>query len=111
MASNRIENISTGLDDNTVAELNLANNRVGEFKQVLNLSRIETLLGIFRSALWRQSICNLCNYQTYVLYHLGQLTTLDSMYISGNQSTCRGIHEKENVIQHENKNGNGMPQM
>ena len=44
LASNRIENISTGLDGSLkLAELNLADNLVGEFKQVLNLGRCETL--------------------------------------------------------------------
>jgi hypothetical protein len=27
-------------------------------------------------------ICNLCNYQTYVLYHLPNLGKLDTLYIS-----------------------------
>lgn len=85
LASNRIQNISTGLDGNAqLAELNLANNLVGEFKQVLNLSRCETLrtLSFSDPHYGDNPLCNLCNYQTYVLYHLGQLTTLDSMYIS-----------------------------
>ena len=85
LASNKIENIGTGLDDNhQLAELNLSNNKVGEFKQVLNLSRIETLrtLAFSDPHYGDNPICNLCNYQTYVLYHLGQLTNLDSMYIS-----------------------------
>jgi hypothetical protein len=85
LASNRIETVSTGLDGNTqLAELNLADNLVGEFKQVLNLSRCETLrtLSFSDPHYGDNPLCNLCNYQTYVLYHLGQLTTLDSMYIS-----------------------------
>ena len=85
LASNRIENILTGLDDNLqLAELNMAANKVGEFKQVLNLSRCKTLRTLFFSDphYGENPMCNLCNYQTFVLYHLKQLTALDSMYIS-----------------------------
>jgi Leucine-rich repeat (LRR) protein len=85
LASNRIKYISTGLDGSTqLAEVNLADNLVGEFKQVLNLGRCETLrtLSFSDPHYGGNPLCNLCNYQTYVLYHLGQLTTLDSMYIS-----------------------------
>ena len=81
LADNRIENISTGLDDNPqLAELNLSANLVGEFKQVLNLSRCETLrtLSFSDPHYGDNPLCNLCNYQTYVLYHLGQVSNSNS---------------------------------
>eukprot|EP00949_MAST-11_sp_MAST-11-sp1_P004981 g4981.t1 len=84
-AENQIDSIGTALDKCTsLAELNLADNKVGSFKEILNLTRQLALRSMCFSDphFGDNPVCNLCNYQTYVLYHLNQLTSLDTMYIS-----------------------------
>lgn len=68
----------------SLEELNISNNRVGNFKEVLNLNRLPNLKTCtFQDAHYGDNpICNLCNYQTYVLYHLPSLTRLDTLLIS-----------------------------
>lgn len=54
-------------------------------------------------------ICNLCNYQTYVLYHLRNIYKLDTLIISEEAKSFAEvlfkqiighIHEEENVLQY-----------
>jgi Leucine-rich repeat (LRR) protein len=85
LASNRIECIGMSLDGLVqLEELNISNNRIGNFKEVLNLNRLPNLrVCTFQDPHYGENpICNLCNYQTYVLYHLPNLTKLDTLYIS-----------------------------
>jgi Leucine-rich repeat (LRR) protein len=85
LASNRIESIGMSLDGLvSLEELNISNNKIGNFKEVLNLNRLPNLrICTFQDPHYGENpICNLCNYQTYVLYHLPNLTKLDTLYIS-----------------------------
>ena len=85
VANNRLTKIGTTLDSNNrLAELNLAGNQIGAFKEVLNLTRTLSLRSLCLSDphFGDNPACLLCNYQTYVLYHLNQLSSLDTMLIS-----------------------------
>ena len=85
VANNRLSKIGTSLDNNNkLAELNLAGNNIGAFKEILNLTRILSLrsLSLSDPHFGDNPACLLCNYQTYVLYHLNQLSSLDTMLIS-----------------------------
>ncbi|UPR04217.1 leucine-rich repeat domain-contataining protein [Chloropicon primus] len=66
--------------------LNLAGNRIGSFKEVSNLSpyRLPKLKCLFfADPLWGHCpMTSLCNYQTYVLFILQQIESLDSIFIS-----------------------------
>lgn len=77
----------------SLAELNLSSNRIGNFKELLNINRLPSLKSatFFDPHYGENPICNLCNYQvcvkflyeqTYVLYHLPNLTKLDTLEIS-----------------------------
>jgi hypothetical protein len=66
VAGNKIETIGTGLDSLfDLKELNLANNRIGNFKELLNLNRLPGLksAAFFDPHFGENPICNLCNYQ------------------------------------------------
>lgn len=85
LAMNKIETIGVGFDGlHSLKDLNLSSNRIGNFKEVLNLNRLPALqYASFSDANYGENpICNLCNYQTYVLFHLPKLFKLDTMHIS-----------------------------
>jgi Leucine-rich repeat (LRR) protein len=85
ISQNRIDSIGTGLDGlHSLHELNISANKVGNFKEVLNLNRLTKLQScIFSDPHYGDNpICNLCNYQTYILYHLPNLNRLDTMLLS-----------------------------
>jgi hypothetical protein len=85
LACNKIENIRAGLDGmENLYEINLAANKLGNFKELLNINRISSLkvATFFDPHYGENPICNLCNYQTYVLYHLPNLIKLDTLLIS-----------------------------
>ena len=85
MAKNNIESIGIGLDGlSKLRDLNISANRIGNFKEVLNLNRLPNLeICTFSDPHFGENpICTLCNYQTYVLFHLPKLTKLDTMIIS-----------------------------
>eukprot|EP00945_MAST-04E_sp_MAST-4E-sp1_P005291 g5291.t1 len=85
VANNNLSAIGTTLDSNRhLAELNLSGNQIGAFKEVLNLTRSVSLRSLCLSDphFGDNPACLLCNYQTYVLYHLNQLSSLDTMLIS-----------------------------
>ena len=85
IAGNHIEQIGIGLDGLvSLSQLNLAANRIGNFKEVLNLNRLPCLsVCTFNDPHYGDNpICNLCNYSTYVLYHLPRLYRLDTEMIS-----------------------------
>ena len=65
LAQNNIENIGIGLDGLTaLKELNLSQNRIGNFKEVLNLNRLPNLTSCsFLDPHYGENpICSLCNY-------------------------------------------------
>ena len=85
LAKNNIECIGIGLDGLvSLKELNLSANRIGNFKEVLNLNRLPNLsICTFSDPHYGENpICSLCNYQTYVLFHLPKLVRLDTMIVS-----------------------------
>ena len=72
LAGNRLETIGMSLDSLVALEdLNISANRIGNFKEVLNLNRLPNLkVCTFQDPHYGDNpICNLCNYQTFVLYH------------------------------------------
>jgi Leucine-rich repeat (LRR) protein len=76
--------LCSGLDHNfKLEELNLSDNRIGCFKELLNLARLPALRSLsFSDPHYGDNpVCGLCNYQTYVMYQLHQLTSLDTMAI------------------------------
>jgi Leucine-rich repeat (LRR) protein len=85
LARNLIESFGTCFDKNTaLRELNLADNRIGCFREVLNLNRLPALrvLSFTDPHYGDNPVCALCNYQTYVMYQLNQLISLDTTNIS-----------------------------
>ncbi len=72
VAGNKIEIIGMSLDGMvSLEDLNISCNKVGNFKEVLNLNRLPNLkVCTFQDPHYGENpICNLCNYQTFVLYH------------------------------------------
>lgn len=85
LAGNNIEVIGTSFDMlGSLKDLNLSANRIGNFKEVLNLNRLPSLeICTFSDPNYGDNpIYNLCNYQTYVLFHLPKLRRLDTFFIS-----------------------------
>lgn len=85
IAGNQIEYIKTSLDSMTsLVDLNLSGNKIRSFKEALNLNRLPNLkiLSFYDPHFGENPICNLCNYQTYVLYHLRNISKLDTLAIS-----------------------------
>ena len=84
LAQNKIREIGASLDSNTsLLELNLAGNELWSFKDLLNLTRASSLrrLAFNDPDFGDNPVCELCNYQTYVFFHLQQLTYMDTMPI------------------------------
>ena len=88
---NLANNLISGIGDALVGlqrlhTLNLAGNSIGSFKEVGNLSpyRVPSLRCLyFADPLWGHCpLTSLCNYQTYVLFILQHITSLDSIRIS-----------------------------
>lgn len=85
MCSNQIECVKTSLDNlKQLNDLNLSGNKICSFKEALNLNRLAGLRVVaFQDPNYGDNpICNLCNYQTYILYHLRQINRLDTLFIS-----------------------------
>jgi len=85
VARNDISCICDALDSNlALTDLNLASTAVGNFKDIPNLSRLRLLssLALSDPHFGESPVCSLCNYQTYLLFHLQQLNVLDSLIIS-----------------------------
>lgn len=85
VAGNQIDSIKTSLDSLVnLTDLNISGNKICSFKEVLNLNRLPNLkiLSFYDPHFGENPICNLCNYQTYVLYHLRNITKLDTLAIS-----------------------------
>lgn len=88
LASNHIEVIGVAFDTlQNLKELNLAGNRIGSFKEVLNLNRLPQLeqCNFLDPNFGDNPICSLCNYSTYVLFHLPNLLRMDMKHISDDE--------------------------
>mmetsp|Transcript_34109 Transcript_34109/g.96662 ORF Transcript_34109/g.96662 Transcript_34109/m.96662 type:complete len:1474 (-) Transcript_34109:585-5006(-) len=82
LARNQIDQIGDLLSHNSNLEiLNLADNQIGAFKEVCYLARLPKLVHLcFNDPHWGECpLAGLCNYQTYVLFNLQQLSSLDSL--------------------------------
>ena len=112
LASNQIERIGDSLDKLTklkvelkidfadVKDFNIANNNIGSFQEISNLSRLPNLKSLALSDLHfgLNPICKLCNYQIYVLYHLQQLRYLDTLPVSEEAvSQAESTYMKKNM--------------
>jgi len=85
LARNDIVVIGDWLNNNTSLEvLNLADNSIGSFKEVRALSRLPRLTELcFADPMWGESpLAALCNYQTFVLFMLPKLTSLDTLVLA-----------------------------
>ena len=101
LAGNNIEQIGIGLDGLvSLSFLNLSANKIGNFKEVLNLNRLPclTICNFTDPHYGDNPICNLCNYSTYVLYHLPRLVRLDTEMISDDsKSFAEGTFMKKRM--------------
>lgn len=85
IAGNNITYIGKHISSLTKLQyLNLANNHIGNLLEVINLQPLTRLRALHFSDphFGDNPLCNLCNYQVYVVYHLKQLTQLDSCTIT-----------------------------
>lgn len=76
IGSNSIRSIGNILDVNSnLEELNIAANQVWSFKDIINLVRLTSLrrLSLADPMFGENPVCELCNYTTYVLFHLQQV--------------------------------------
>ncbi|CAD8156657.1 unnamed protein product [Paramecium octaurelia] len=90
LAANSISNLRTSLDKlKNLYDLNISGNKICSFKEALNLNRLPNLkvLAFYDPHFGDNPICNLCNYQTYVLYHLRNISKLDTLMISDDQKS------------------------
>ena len=81
LGKNRITSLCDALDGNAaLEELNVAGNSIANFKDIPNLSRMRRLtsLSFGEPHFGENPLCSLCNYSTYVLFHMPQLKTFDS---------------------------------
>ena len=85
LARNRISRIGSHLSQlRKLEDLNLSGNLIGSFKEILSLTPLASLrILCFNDPNYSENpVCNLCNYQTYMLYHIPQLVQLDTFTIS-----------------------------
>ena len=101
LCRNRVTEIGPALMHNQrLEELNLAHNRISSFRDILNLARLGSLKSLSFSDphFGDNPICKLCNYQTYVTYHLTQLASLDMEHISDDaKRLARAIYLKKKM--------------
>lgn len=87
ISGNQIEHIKNSLDKlSSLNDLNLSGNKICSFKEILNLTRLPKLeiLSFYDPHYGDNPICLLGNYQTFVLYHLSNITQLDTLWVSEN---------------------------
>eukprot|EP00898_Chlorokybus_atmophyticus_P004184 jgi/Chlat1/4767/Chrsp308S04732 len=85
LVRNRIARIGDGLKYNMeITTLNLAHNCIGQFKDICNLAKLPKLVDLcFSDPHWGDNpLSLLCNYQTYVVFHLAQLHSLDTLVLT-----------------------------
>ena len=101
LGANRISSICDALMASTsLEELVLAGNQISNFKDIPNLARMRRLTSIsFAEPHFGDNpLCSLCNYQTYVTYHLTQLASLDMEHISDDaKRLARAIYLKKKM--------------
>ena len=88
------------LSNQSLEELNLSQNKISSFRDILNLSRLRSLksLSLIDPHFGDNPICRLCNYQTYVTYHLPGLQSLDTESISENaKRLAKAIYLKKKM--------------
>lgn len=98
---NQIDSLDTALNScTTLQELNLAGNRLNNFKGLLPLASLDCLTTLILSDphFGDNPVCRLCNYQTYLLCHLSHLTHLDTIEVSArNRQTAETTMIKKKV--------------
>jgi len=80
LARTGVSYISDVLESNVaLTDLNLAASAIANFKDIPNLARLRLLssLALSDPHFGDSPVCSLCNYQTYLLFHLQQLNVLD----------------------------------
>ncbi|KAJ9527642.1 hypothetical protein QJQ45_025918 [Haematococcus lacustris] len=85
LARNDIVTVGDSLQHNTALEvLNLADNAIGSFKDVRPLARLPLLTHLcFADPMWGECpLASLCNYQTFVLFMLPKLSSLDTLLLA-----------------------------
>ncbi|GMI15843.1 hypothetical protein TrVE_jg5650 [Triparma verrucosa] len=100
LARNQITHITHVQNLSNLTDLNLSDNRIGCFKELLSLGVMHSLrnLALNDPHYGTNPVCQLCNYQTYALYHLLQLSTLDSSTISEDAKTLsQSIYMKKKM--------------
>jgi hypothetical protein len=62
----------------------MGGNFIGKFREIPFLNKLKNLKNLsFKCPYFSDNpVCNLCNYQTYALYHLNSLKQLDSMIVT-----------------------------
>ena len=88
LASNLIESVCGRLDNQVALEdLNLACNKIGSFRDIPYLDKLPSLRSISFADphFGANPVCQLCNYQTYTIYHLRKITKLDCLMITDDQ--------------------------
>ena len=85
IANNKIDQIGQALDGNSqLKQLNFSGNRFGSFQDILSLVRLSQLthLKFGDPHNGECPVCHLANYQTYVLYNVPQIRSLDGLIVS-----------------------------
>lgn len=85
IGGNNIEKIGNGLAPlESLEEINLAGNKIGRFKEIPALDKLKNLKSLALKCIdfGENPVCSLCNYQTYALYHLNNITKLDNLVIT-----------------------------
>ena len=85
LGANRIGAICDALANcSSLEELNLAGNLISNFKDIPNLARMRRLATVsFNEPHFGDNpLCALCNYQTYLLFHMTHLRMFDSVVIT-----------------------------
>lgn len=84
-AQNQIETIGGTLENNLkLQSLTLAGNRIAKFREIEEMTALPALvdLNFADPDFGENPICSLCNYWTFILYHLPNLKTFDKFCIS-----------------------------
>ena len=85
IASNKINRVGSGFDCCAqLEEINLSNNLIGCFREIPNLGRLPNLQSLYLNdnLFGENPVVSLCNYQTYALFHLQNLSFLDGCPLS-----------------------------
>jgi len=86
VARNKIETIGKSLDNcKSLQSVNVAGNKISSFSDILRLSNLKRLrdLKFGDPHFGTCPVCHLANYNTYVLYNIPQISTLDSLIVTG----------------------------